>query len=148
MGAQEDDIPEQRAVVGVDCAGHILGQQAVDGVAADAGGEAEDLVGDGADLDADIALLHHPHDARVARQGKAVADALRAQDQRVDEVAVRVGADVERLAAVEQEGYLHALLRAFRLEPDELVSEVPQGPALALFSDQIEACGAAVRSPA
>jgi uncharacterized metal-binding protein YceD (DUF177 family) len=62
--------------------------------------QSQDLIRDGADLDTDTALLHLGHDVGVARQGEAVADALRAEQQGVEQVAVGVGADVERLATV------------------------------------------------
>ena len=64
--------------------------------------QAQDLIRDGADLDTNTALFHLGHDVGVAGQGKAVADALRAEQQGVEQVAVGVGADVERLAAVQQ----------------------------------------------
>lgn len=131
--------PKQRAIIRADGARHIVGQQAVDGVAAHAGREAEDLVGDGADLDADAALLHLVHDVGVARQGEAVADALRAEQQRVEEVAVRVGADVERLAAVEEERDLDVGRLAEGLELQELAGEGFERLAFAFLADEIEA---------
>ena len=99
------------------------------------GRQTQDLVGDGADLDADAALLHLAHDVGVARQGKAVADALRAEQQGVEEVAVGVGADVERLAAVQEQGDLDARRLAEGLELQELLREGFEGFAFAFFAD-------------
>ena len=70
---------------------------------ADAGRKTENLVGYRADLDADAALLHLVHDVRVARQGEAVANTLRTEEEGVHKVAVGLGANVKRLAAMEEE---------------------------------------------
>lgn len=73
----------------------------------------QDLIRDGTDLDTHAALLHLGHNVGMARESEAVADALRAEQQGVEQVAVGIGADVERLAAVQQErrpgisAYLH-----------------------------------------
>ena len=107
-------------------------------MAAHARRQAEDLVGDGADLDADAALPHLVHDVGVAREGEAVADALRAEQQRVEQVAVRVGADVERLAAVEEEGDLDVGGLAEGLELQELAGEGFERLAFAFLADEVE----------
>lgn len=75
---------------------------------ADPGRQAQDFVRDGADLDADVAAAHLVHDKRVPRQGEAVPDAARPEQQRVHQVSVRVGTHVESLAAVEEEGDVDA----------------------------------------
>lgn len=134
-GGGRSNIPEQRAVVGADGAAHVVGQEAVHGVAAHARRQAEDFVGDGADLDADPVLLHHLHDVGVPREREAVADALGAEQQGVDQVAVGVGADIQRLAAVEQEGDVGPGSRAEVLELEKLLREVFERPALALLAD-------------
>jgi hypothetical protein len=70
----------------------------------------------------------------VAGEGEAVADALGAEQQRVHEVAVRVGADVERLAAVEEEGDFYVGGLAEGLELQELGTEGLERLALAFFA--------------
>jgi hypothetical protein len=70
----------------------------------------------------------------VAGEGEAVADALGAEQQRVHEVAVRVGANVERLAAVEEEGDLYVGGLAEGLELQELGTEGLERLALAFFA--------------
>ena len=102
---------------------------------AHAGRETENLVGYGADLDADAALLHLVHDIWVARQGEAVPDTLRAKEEGVHKVAVCLGADVERLAAVEEERNVLAGGLAEGLELQELLPEGVEGLAFALFAD-------------
>lgn len=94
--------PEQRPIIRTNRARHIVRQQTIHRMPTDPRRQTQDLIGDGADLDADAALLHLVHDVGVAGQGKAVADALRAEQQGVEQVAVGVGADVERLAAVQE----------------------------------------------
>lgn len=109
-------------------------------MAVDARREAQDLVGDGADLDADVALLHLLEHVRVAGQREAVADALRVEEQRVHQVAVCVAADVERLAAVEEEGDLDFGFAARLFELEELGDKVFEWPAFALLADEVKAC--------
>lgn len=75
----------------------------------------------------------------MTRQGEAVADALRAEQQRVEQVAVRVGADVERLAAVEEEGDLDVGRLAEGLKLQELAGEGFERLAFALLADEVEA---------
>jgi hypothetical protein len=104
-------------------------------MAAYPGREAEDLVGDGADLDADVALLHLSHDIRVPRQGEAVADALGSEEEGVHQVSVGVGANVERLAAVEEKRDFYFGSLAERLESQELLSEVLEWLAFAFLTD-------------
>jgi hypothetical protein len=104
-------------------------------MAAYPGREAEDLVGDGADLDANVALLHLGHDIGVPRQGETVADALGSEEESVHQVSIGVGANVERLPAVEEERYLYIGSLAERLELQELLSEVFQWLGLAFFTD-------------
>ena len=106
---------------------------------ADARRQSEDLVGDGAELDADFVFFHLLHDVRVPGQGEAVADAFCAEQQGVVEVAVGVGALVERLAAVEEEGDGYVVGGAFGLELEELFGEVAQRMAFALLADEVEA---------
>lgn len=71
----------------------------------------------------------------MPREGEAVADALGAEQQGVDQVAVGVGADIQRLAAVEQEGDVGPGSRAEVLELEKLLREVFERPALALLAD-------------
>lgn len=132
---QGKNKPEQRPIIRANRARHVIRQQAIHGMATHPGGQAQDLVGDGADLDADTALLHPAHDVGMARQGEAVADALRAEQQGVEQIAVGVGADVERLAAVQEEGDLDLRGLAEGLEPKELLREGFEGLAFAFFAD-------------
>lgn len=71
-------------------------------------------------------------------QGETVADALGAQEQRIVEVAVGVGALVERFATVEEEGDGYVVSGAFGLELEELLGEVAQRMTLALLADEVE----------
>jgi hypothetical protein len=129
------DVPKQRAVVRADGAGHVVRQQVIHGMAAYPGREAEDLVGDGADLDADVALLHLGHDIGVPRQGKPVADALGSEEEGVHQVSVGVGADVEGLTAVEEKRDLYLRSLTERLESQELLSEGFQRLGFAFLAD-------------
>jgi hypothetical protein len=67
-----------------------------------------------------------------------MSDALRAEEQGIDEVSVGVGANVQCLAAVEEEGYVLSCSCAEVLELEKLLFEVFQGSALAFLSDKIK----------
>jgi hypothetical protein len=109
-------------------------------VAGDPWRQAEDLVGDGAELDADPLFLHLLHDPRVPGHGIPVADPLRAEQDGVEEVPVRRGTILQRLAAVEQERDLDPRLLAVGLELEELFGEVLKGIGLAVpfLADEIK----------
>jgi len=110
-------------------------------MAIDARRETQDLVGDGADFDANVALLHLLEHIRMARQRKAVADALRVQQEGVHKVAVGVGSDVEGLAAVEKKGNFDPLLAARLLELEKLGHKVFEWSAFAFFANEVKAYG-------
>ena len=100
--------------------------------------QAQNLIRDGAHLHTHALLLHLVHHPRVARQREAVADALGAEQQRVDQVPVRLPADVERLAAVEEEGDVD---RGGLAEGAELQEFGPEGFerfAFAFFADEVK----------
>ena len=63
-------------------------------------GESENLVGDGAELHADVFGLHMRHDPRVPWHSESVANPLRAEQHRIEEVLVGRGTIFLRLAAV------------------------------------------------
>lgn len=116
-------IPKQSTIIRTEGTWYIVRQQVVRRVAAYPRRQAQDFVGNGADLDADPPPLHLVHDVRVSRQGETVADALGAEQQGVHKVAVGVCAELECLTAVEEQGYLDVGGFAKRLELEELPSE-------------------------
>ena len=134
------DRPEQSAIIRADGAVDIVRQEIIHGVPVHPGREAEDLVGYRTDLDADAALLHLFHDVRVPWQGEAVADAFRSEQERVHQVAIGVHANIQRLAAVKEEGNVNIRLPAVLLEVKELRDEVLQRSSLALLADEVVAC--------
>ncbi len=64
-------------------------------------GESEDLIANGTQLHADVFGFQLGHDPRVPRHSKSVADPLRANQHRIEEVLVGRGAIFLRFAAVE-----------------------------------------------
>jgi len=76
----------------------------------------------------------------MPREGKAVADPPRVQQQGIDQVAVGVCADVERLAAVEEKRDVQLLGLALPSELEKFCDEIFERPASSFLSDQIEAC--------
>ncbi|KGQ12483.1 hypothetical protein BBAD15_g1777 [Beauveria bassiana D1-5] len=103
---------------------HIVRQQRVQGVAADA----RHALG-----------AHALHDERMSGQRIAVPDAPRAQQQRIEEVAISGRAHIERLAAVEQERYLDVRLAAILLKLEQLGDEISQRASLRLLADEVKA---------
>lgn len=68
-----------------------------------------------------------------------MADSLRLEEQRVDQVTVGIRAHIQGLAAVKEEWDLHVLIRTLLLERNELWNKVLDGPPLGLFADEVEA---------
>lgn len=131
--------PEERPVVGTDSAMYIVRQQRVQSMAANPRRQPQHLIRHGAKLHAHVPALHLLHDVGVPRQREAVANALCAEEQRVVDVPVRLRAQLERLAAVEEEGDVDPVLLAFPAELEELRDEVVQGILLLRFlADEVE----------
>ncbi len=70
----------------------------------------------------------------MPRQREAMANAFRAQQKRVHQVPIRLAADVERLAAVEEEGDVDACGDTQGAEVEELRAEGAQGFAFGFFA--------------
>lgn len=69
-----DNVPEESPVVCAERAVHVVRQQVINCMPADSWSETQDFVGDRANLDADIVLLHLLHDIWMPSQCEAVAD--------------------------------------------------------------------------
>lgn len=78
------------------------------------------------------------HDIRVLCKCKTVPDALCAQQQRVDQITIRVGAHVECFSAVEEEGDLNIRFCAVLLKLEEFGDEFLDRVSCGFFADQVE----------
>lgn len=120
----------------------VIRQQRIQGMTPNPWGQSQHLVRHGAELHADVPALHLLHDVGVPRKREPVSDPLRAQEQRVVDVAVRLRAQLEGLAAVKEEGDVEVLRLALPAELDELGGEVLQGELLcSFFADEVKAWG-------
>lgn len=131
-------LPKERPVIGANGAMHIVGQQLVHGVSICSRCEPQNLVGNRAQLQADALGLHVLHNIRMLCQGKAMPYALRPQQKSVDQIAIRVGAHIQRLAAVEQEGDIELLLGALFLEFEQFGDKGLDRIAWCLFTNKVK----------
>ena len=117
---------------------HVICQQLVHGVPVRSWRKPQNFVGNRTQLQADALGLHVLHDVRVLCQGEAVPDALRAQQKSVNQVTIRVGAHVQRLATVKQERNIEFLLGTFLLEVEQFGDVRLDRVAFCLFPDQVK----------
>lgn len=113
------------------------GQQGRQGVVHDAARQAQNLVGDGAALDEDATVSDCLDEARMLVEGEAVSNAAGSQEQGIKDVVVGGIAVSERLASMEEEGYLEALEDALLPEPKELRKQVGQWTARVFGTNKV-----------